>query len=82
MNVATQVKSTNPWETYSAEIVEVVPDITGVATYHLRLSDAAARDAYTCAPGRFNMLYLPGVGESAISVSGYAAATESWLHTV
>lgn len=82
MNVATRVKSTNPWETYSAEIVEVVSEIAGVATYHLRLADAAVRDAYTCEPGRFNMLYLPGVGESAISVSGYVPATESWLHTV
>lgn len=72
----------NPWTTHSAEIVDVEAEIPGVATYHLRLADAAARRVYSCAPGRFNMLYLPGVGESAISVSGFSPATESWLHTV
>lgn len=72
----------NPWTTHAVEIVHVVPEIVGVATYHLRLIDAAARAAYSCGPGRFNMLYLPGVGEAAISVSGRDPATDSWLHTV
>jgi NAD(P)H-flavin reductase len=72
----------NPWTTHAVEIVDVVPEIPGVATYHLRLTDKAARTAYSCGPGRFNMLYLPGVGEAAISVSGRDAATDSWLHTV
>lgn len=72
----------NPWTTYSAEIVDIVSELVGVATYHLRLSDAQMRASYFCAPGRFNMLYLPGIGESAISVSGHDSTTDSWLHTV
>lgn len=72
----------NPWKTYSVEIVDIIPEIAGVSTYALRLSDQATRDAYTCAPGRFNMLYLPGVGEAAISVSGHDMAGDAWLHTV
>jgi NAD(P)H-flavin reductase len=72
----------NPWTTYGAEIVAVRPEIVGVATYHLRLNDPAARTAYRCAPGQFNMLYLPGVGEAAISVSGQDEDNDAWLHTV
>jgi NAD(P)H-flavin reductase len=62
--------------------VDVVPEITGVATYALRFTETAARINYDCAPGRFNMLYLPGVGEAAISVSGRDVVTDTWLHTV
>lgn len=72
----------NPWTTYAAEIVAIVPEIVGVSTYALRLSDAAARANYSCGPGRFNMLYLPGVGEAAISVSGRDSSADTWLHTV
>ncbi len=75
------VTPANPWAAHSAEIVAIEPDYAGVATYCLRLTDPA-RAAYTCQPGQFNMLYLPGVGESAISVSGYDAASDAWLHTV
>lgn len=70
----------NPWTAYSAEIADIVPEFDGVATYHLRLTDADARDSYSCRPGQFNMLYLPGVGEAAISVSGRDGDT--WLHTI
>jgi NAD(P)H-flavin reductase len=72
----------NPWTTFAAEIADVAPEIVGVATYHLRLTDPSARAAYACSPGRFNMLYLPGVGEAAISVSGHDPTSDNWLHTV
>lgn len=82
MNIAPPNVPTNPWVTHSVEITAIVPEITGVATYHLRMTNAAARSAYSCKPGQFNMLYLPGVGEAAISVSGHDAAADTWLHTV
>ncbi len=82
MNADPPAIAANPWTAHSAEVVEVVPEITGVATYHLRLTNPAVRSTYSCCPGQFNMLYLPGVGEAAISVSGYNPTTESWLHTV
>lgn len=72
----------NPWSAHSAEIVAIEPDYAGVMTYYLRLTDPAARAAYVCQPGQFNMLYLPGVGEAAISVSGRDAASDTWLHTI
>lgn len=82
MSNVTLPRPANPWTAHAAEIVEIVPDYTGVETYHLRLSDPAVRETYTCRPGQFNMLYLPGVGEAAISVSGHNEVTDCWLHTV
>lgn len=74
--------ATSPWEAHAAEIVAIDADYPDVATYHLRLTDPTTRANYSCAPGRFNMLYLPGVGEAAISVSGRDPAEATWLHTV
>jgi len=82
MSTTRSATAVNPWTAHSVEIVDVVPEIVGVATYHLRLTDPEARVSYSCDPGRFNMLYLPGVGEAAISVSGRNSLTDAWLHTV
>ncbi len=72
----------NPWAAYSAEIVSVTPDYPEVATYGLRLTDKYASRDYVCAPGQFNMLYVPGVGEAAISVSGHDPEQQIWWHTI
>ncbi len=70
------------WQTHVARIVAIRPEIEGVATYDLSLVDHGGADAYRFRPGQFNMLYLPGVGESAISLSGECRATDFWRHTV
>lgn len=72
----------SPWQTSAARIIAVRPEIDGVATYDLVLVDPAGTDAYRFQPGQFNMLYLPGVGESAISHSGDCRAKDVWRHTV
>ena len=82
MSLAEIAPPKNPWIAHSVEIVDVVRDYVGVSTYHLRLPDLAARSGYACQPGQFNMLYLPGVGEAAISVSGRDKSNDTWLHTV
>lgn len=82
MNAKIAIVPRNPWTTYAVEVVNVRPEIVGVATYHLRLNEPGVRANYRCEPGQFNMLYLPGVGEAAISISGRDDATDSWLHTV
>jgi NAD(P)H-flavin reductase len=33
-------------------------------------------------PGQFNMLYAPGIGEAAISVSGHASVDQRLVHTI
>src|SRR4030095_11603224 len=72
----------NPWLAQEVTIDHITPEIDGVATYHLRFSDPDAAAAYEFLPGQFNMLYLPGVGESAISLSANPRGRDTWAHTV
>jgi NAD(P)H-flavin reductase len=51
-----------------------------VATYCLQLADYELNASYRFLPGQFNMLYLPGAGEIAISVS--AGHDGVWEHTI
>lgn len=52
-----------------AKIVKVIPEASGISTYHLQFIDPVLKKQYTYLPGQFNMLYLPGFGEAAISMS-------------
>lgn len=73
----------NPWHAHMATIEEVRPEIASVATYRLKLLDPEAARNYRFQPGQFNMLYLPGCGEAAISLSGSPAlAGQALLHTI
>lgn len=51
-------------------------------TFSLRLNPAGGAKASDFIPGQFNMLYLPGVGEVAISISSLAPRPGSILHTI
>lgn len=73
---------TEPWTVAPARIVDVQDETPGVKTYHIELSDTGNRDAYQAKPGQFNMLYLPGVGESAISLSHLPSPGSPLVHTV
>lgn len=72
----------NPWQAHTVTIAGIKPEVDGVATYDLAFQDEAVRAAYRFAPGQFNMLYLPGAGEIAISVSDDPRNTESCAHTI
>ena len=61
-------------------IASIVQEVPGVATYELEFIDPTIAQRYCFAPGQFNMIYLPGFGESAISIS--SAPGEALLHTV
>jgi NAD(P)H-flavin reductase len=52
-----------------AEIVRITPEAQGVTTFWLKFTDPQVQARYHFAPGQFNMLYLPGYGEAAISMS-------------
>lgn len=79
----TKAASVNPWLSHVATIESIQPEIESVATYHLRLSDEEIARAYRFQPGQFNMLYLPGCGESAISHSGSAGLDGlTMIHTI
>jgi len=72
----------NPWQTHTVAIQRIRPEVEGVATYDLAFQDESVRAAYRFAPGQFNMLYLPGAGEVAISVSDDPHERATCAHTI
>lgn len=82
MNVTTACQPANPWLSYPARIERIVAETAGVATYDLVFEDKSLAAGYSFQPGQFNMLYLPGVGEIAISISGDPADRSKAPHTI
>ena len=72
----------NPWVAQPVRIERLLVETPGVATYDLVFDDPAVASQYAYRPGQFNMLYLPGVGEAAISISGDPACTARIPHTI
>lgn len=64
------------------EVLSIVPEIPGVSTYRLKFVEAADQKAYQFEAGQFNMLYLPGYGEAAISISSDPTDHSAIAHTV
>jgi NAD(P)H-flavin reductase len=65
-----------------AEVVKIQPEAEGIATYWLRFQDSNLSNAYRFLPGQFNMLYMPGYGEAAISISSDPEQPDVVGHTV
>lgn len=72
----------DPWRSHLVRIQRMTHETPGVATYDLVLQDASAAAQFRFHPGQFNMLYVPGVGEIAISISGDPQQAEVLTHTV
>lgn len=68
-----------PWNVRFAIVRGIRPETPGVQTYDLSLDLLAG---YTFQPGQFNMLYLPAIGEAAISMSSDPADPAIVRHTV
>jgi NAD(P)H-flavin reductase len=65
-----------------ATITGIQPEAAGVTTYRLAFQNTAVREQYRFRPGQFNMLYLPGIGEVAISISSDPGHPATLLHTI
>ena len=65
-----------------ARIVRVDEEIADVSTFHLKFEDPRIQKAYKFKPGQFNMIYIPGIGEAAISISSDPADHAATAHTV
>jgi NAD(P)H-flavin reductase len=76
------VSAARPMQSYWAEIVEIQPEAPGVGTYWLKFLDSTLQSSYRFEPGQFNMLGVPGLGESAISISSSPEAPERVGHTI
>jgi NAD(P)H-flavin reductase len=72
----------NPHLPAEAEVVERIQESTSIFTLRLQLCDPLARGAYRFAPGQFNMLYLYGVGEVAISIVSDPQQPAQLGHTI
>jgi NAD(P)H-flavin reductase len=70
------------WQSHVTRITAVREEVAGVRTYDLVFRDPAVGAAYRFAPGQFNMLYLPGIGEAAISISSDPLVHDAVGHTV
>lgn len=53
---------------YEAEIVEFIKEHHDIFTIRLKFTDSELDQQYSFRPGQFNMIYLYGVGEVAISI--------------
>jgi NAD(P)H-flavin reductase len=68
----------------------MIPEVARIAgtrretadTWTLELEPPPGRDAWAYRPGQFNMLYVFGIGEVPISISGSAREGATLLHTV
>ncbi len=78
----TTVARTDPWLSWNTTIASIIHEGPDVATYDLVIDDPDVVQRYAFRPGQFNMLYMPGIGETAISISGNPASPQSLPHTV
>ncbi len=72
----------NPWLAHEVRILRAAPATPGVFTCDLVFEDPLTAAEYAFRPGQFNMLYLPGLGEIAISISGDPGLCNSICHTI
>jgi NAD(P)H-flavin reductase len=67
----------------SPAVIEAIkPEAQGISTFSLRFVDSGRPTAFRFQPGQFNMLYLPGAGEVAISVSSDPGEPQLLGHTI
>jgi NAD(P)H-flavin reductase len=72
----------DPFWPWPAVVREVELESPGVATFRLELQGGDRPGAETFEPGQFNMLFVPGVGEAAISISGAPRDRPGIEHTI
>ncbi len=70
------------WRSHTVRVQHVIPETPGVATFELVFTDLEIAKAYHFLPGQFNMLYMPGIGESAISISSDPDSPQTICHTI
>jgi sulfhydrogenase subunit gamma (sulfur reductase) len=82
MSQAPGVSVPNPYLIHSATIMAKTREAEGIDTYRLRFADERMRRRFRFHGGQFNMLYLFGVGEVAISIVSDPEEHEFFDHTI
>ena len=70
------------WLPVPTRITRITRENFNTYTFDLQIIDEAIRRMYRWSPGQFNMLYVPGVGEAAISISSNPDEPETLSHTI
>ena len=72
----------DPWDVIPAKLMEIDDETPGVRTYHFEPDGSGVDKQRAAMPGQFNMIYAPGVGEAAISISGKMTHNGRVVHTI
>ncbi len=72
----------DPYTPFEAEVVERIQESSTIFTLRLRFTDAEQHERYSFQPGQFNMVYLYGVGEVAISIVSDPEDEQLYDHTI
>jgi NAD(P)H-flavin reductase len=72
----------NPMAPAWTRIVACQQESSNTASYTLQFLDPEQKKNYRFLPGQFNMVYLFGVGEAAISISSNPDKPETLVHTI
>lgn len=72
----------NPWQSDAAIVREAIAEAPGVTTLHLSFVDVDRAVGFSFRPGQFGMLYLPGIGEVPLGISGFCPEDQTWSFTV
>jgi NAD(P)H-flavin reductase len=70
------------WMPVPARVLDVRQENFNTRTFKMQFSIEEVRRRYRFSPGQFNMIYVPGVGEAAISMSSHPERTEVLEHTI
>ena len=73
---------TDPYLPHEAKIIERIQEGPDIFTIRLQFSDPEVEKNYSFEPGQFNMLYLYGVGEVAISIVSDPDGAPLYDHTI
>lgn len=76
------VTTSNPYLPMEAEVVDRLRESDTIFTLRLRLTEPQAQRRYRFEPGQFNMVYLYGVGEVAISIVSDPEYEDLLDHTI
>jgi NAD(P)H-flavin reductase len=72
----------DPMLPHAALVQSIKPEAHGISTFTMNFLDPAEAAGYRFQPGQFNMLYLPGFGEVAISLCSDPAQPQVLGHTI
>lgn len=72
----------NPYLPHEALIVERIQESPSIFTLRLKFTDPEVHTQYSFQPGQFNMVYMHGVGEVAISIVSDPQDDSLYDHTI